>query len=282
MKDTLFIKRCLRALGVSMLILPGIAFAQTNTGDCSTSTSLWDAFGGGDLLSVFPHYCNAELTTVFFIRLLTGFVGIVATLSIMWYGYRWMTAGSNATQLTSARKGVIWAAMGLIIVLLANVIIYFVTNFVIGGVGGGNNTNVNNNNVTNQVPVGALVSEPDVAAREIIASIDFDKSGVKEVTENGVKKYIARLYIPISAEKQSLVSLCPADQKKYIAQLLVGEEVVESKTLVQTGDVAYKATIDFEAEVEEQRTDSVDVKICGKSIGDFPTDFSFYPNTVTR
>jgi hypothetical protein len=56
--------------------------------------------------------------------------GAVAVVFIIIGGYRYMTAGGNEETATKARKAVVNALIGLVIIILAYVIVNVVTNFV--------------------------------------------------------------------------------------------------------------------------------------------------------
>jgi hypothetical protein len=60
------------------------------------------------------------------INLLTIIIGIVAVILIIINGLRFITANGDSNSITSARNGVIYAIVGLIIVALAQLIVRFV------------------------------------------------------------------------------------------------------------------------------------------------------------
>lgn len=57
-----------------------------------------------------------------------GFLGIIAVVIIIYAGFKWMTAGGNEEQVTDARKMIVQAVIGLVIIFAA----YIIANFVIG------------------------------------------------------------------------------------------------------------------------------------------------------
>ena len=61
------------------------------------------------------------------IRIVFGFLGIVAILLVTYGGFLWMTAGGNPDQLAKAKKVLVNALIGLAIILLA----FSITSFVI-------------------------------------------------------------------------------------------------------------------------------------------------------
>lgn len=53
------------------------------------------------------------------INIALGFLGIVAVVIIIYAGFKWMTAAGNEEQVGSARKMIVEAVIGLVIVLLS-------------------------------------------------------------------------------------------------------------------------------------------------------------------
>ena len=60
------------------------------------------------------------------IRILMGFLGIIAVALILWGGFKWMTAGGNDDQAAEGRKWITSGIIGLIIILSAWAIATFV------------------------------------------------------------------------------------------------------------------------------------------------------------
>ncbi|MCR4280447.1 MAG: pilin [Candidatus Komeilibacteria bacterium] len=60
------------------------------------------------------------------IRYTLGFLGLLAVIMILISGFQWMTAGGNEDAVTKARKRLINAVIGLLIILAAYSITYFV------------------------------------------------------------------------------------------------------------------------------------------------------------
>lgn len=53
------------------------------------------------------------------IRVLLGFLGIIAVIIILFGGFKWMTAGGNEEKVGEARKLMIQGIIGLVIILAA-------------------------------------------------------------------------------------------------------------------------------------------------------------------
>lgn len=61
-----------------------------------------------------------------FINLLSALVGVVAVIMIIIGGFRYVTSGGNDTGVTGAKNTILYAIIGLVVVALAQIIVYFV------------------------------------------------------------------------------------------------------------------------------------------------------------
>lgn len=96
------------------LILPLAASAQVDIGlDYGAETGLG--------------YADPRTTTAQIIRSVLGVLGIVTTVIILYAGFKWMTAGGNEEDVTTAKKILSSAVIGLLIIMSA----YSITIFVI-------------------------------------------------------------------------------------------------------------------------------------------------------
>ena len=64
------------------------------------------------------------------IKIVLGFLGMIAVVMILIGGFKWMTAGGNTERADEARKIIVAAVIGLVIILAA----YGITTFVIGSI----------------------------------------------------------------------------------------------------------------------------------------------------
>jgi hypothetical protein len=71
------------------------------------------------------------------IRVLLGFLGVVAVGLVLYGGYLWMTAAGKAEQVDRARKVLTNAFIGLLIILSAFAIVTFILNRFLSAIGGG-------------------------------------------------------------------------------------------------------------------------------------------------
>jgi len=111
-------------LTLSILVLPVVASAQVNN-DPKFGTTF--GLGTADL----------ESTVIQIVQWVLGFLGLVAVIMILIGGFQWMTAGGNEEKITEAKKRLINAVLGLMIVLSAYSITWFVTNKLISTTGYG-------------------------------------------------------------------------------------------------------------------------------------------------
>ncbi len=69
---------------------------------------------------------DLKATIAQIINIVLGFLGIVAVVIIIIGGFRWMTAAGNEEQVEGARKMIVQAVAGLVIIFMAWVIAAFV------------------------------------------------------------------------------------------------------------------------------------------------------------
>ncbi|MBU1164522.1 pilin [Patescibacteria group bacterium] len=77
----------------------------------------------------------ASVVITSIISYLLSFVGVLFIILIIYGGYMWMTARGNDEQVEKAKKLIIRATIGILIVLSAYVITYFVLKVVLGSTG---------------------------------------------------------------------------------------------------------------------------------------------------
>ncbi len=73
---------------------------------------------------------NANLPDVIanIIRIILGFLGIVAVVIVLFGGFKWMTAGGNDDKVTEAKQLIIQGIIGMVIIFSAFAIASFVVN----------------------------------------------------------------------------------------------------------------------------------------------------------
>ena len=70
------------------------------------------------------------------IKVVLGFLGILAVVIILFAGFKWMTAGGNEENVTAAKKMLIAGIIGLVIILSAYALATFIIKQIIGATTG--------------------------------------------------------------------------------------------------------------------------------------------------
>jgi len=96
-----------------ILLLPAVVFAQDPFGINYGANS---GLGTGDVRNVVIQLVNVVL----------GILGVVMLVIIIVAGFRWMSSGGNEETITSSRKSIAAAVIGLLIVFIAYGITVFV------------------------------------------------------------------------------------------------------------------------------------------------------------
>ncbi|PIZ81056.1 MAG: hypothetical protein COY02_03195, partial [Parcubacteria group bacterium CG_4_10_14_0_2_um_filter_41_6] len=71
------------------------------------------------------------------INIALGFLGMLATIMIIYAGFKWLTAAGNEDQVTKAKETLRNAVIGIAVIFLSFVIVNFVVNQLTDTVGGG-------------------------------------------------------------------------------------------------------------------------------------------------
>jgi hypothetical protein len=112
-------KSFLLAIIVSAVLLPTLALAQTTKPAATTPSQT----------VVLPNPIACATATCLIsqvIRYVLGTIAILATLMFIWGGVMMLTSGGNADQVKKARETLVWAAIGIVVILMSWVIIKFV------------------------------------------------------------------------------------------------------------------------------------------------------------
>jgi hypothetical protein len=135
-KNKLIINKIFLTILIAVLILSffdtSLVLAQIISGDTSTDMesqleSFLDKSGFDENATI-----GGVIATV--IKAFLGLLGIIFVILIILGGYNWMTAGGNEEKVTKAKDTITRSIIGLIIVVSAYAITYFVfTN--LGGAG---------------------------------------------------------------------------------------------------------------------------------------------------
>ncbi|MFH1207032.1 MAG: hypothetical protein V1668_00290 [Patescibacteria group bacterium] len=107
-------KIVIAAASLAVMALPFVASAVTVDAALGSTLSL----GTADL----------EATVIKIIQWALGFLGLIAVVIILYGGFVWMTAAGNEEKVSTAKKVIGAAVVGLIVILLAWAIVTFVVN----------------------------------------------------------------------------------------------------------------------------------------------------------
>lgn len=112
-------------ISLFVFILPLAGFAQTSSG---VQFDPADTFGEGESLEEETGLGNAEPTIVAsrIINIALGILGLFTLLLFLYGGYIWMNARGNEEEVTKAKKILIGAVIGLVIVLAS----YGISNYI--------------------------------------------------------------------------------------------------------------------------------------------------------
>lgn len=120
-------------------VLSGLFVSLFSTPAYATATDeLWDRLGNtqqtvqGDAALEDDKTIPQIVADI--IQIVLGFLGLIFVILTLWSGFEWMTAGGNTETITKARKRLINAIIGLVIVLGVFVISEFVLEQVISSV----------------------------------------------------------------------------------------------------------------------------------------------------
>ncbi|MFA5021704.1 MAG: MopE-related protein [Patescibacteria group bacterium] len=78
---------------------------------------------------------DLRVTVMSIIRVVLGFLGVISLLIIIYGGYTWMTAGGNVEKISTAKKILVNAVIGLVIIFSAFMITSFIINNLIKATG---------------------------------------------------------------------------------------------------------------------------------------------------
>jgi len=120
-----FIKQILILLSLTaLLIIPSLVFAVDTTNDPLTKLdNIASKSSYKDVKATLPE------TVANIIKTALGFVGIIFLVLTIYGGFKWMTAGGDSSAVTKAQDVLTKAIIGLIIIVSAYAITYFVFNY---------------------------------------------------------------------------------------------------------------------------------------------------------
>lgn len=115
---------CSLALVVALVAPAAALEAQTtpSTGTTSTKISIPN-----------PIKCDTASCLISqVIRTILGVVAVVATGMFVWGGVLMLTSGGNERRVTQAKETLVWAAIGIVVIMVSWILIRFVLDALVG------------------------------------------------------------------------------------------------------------------------------------------------------
>ena len=128
---------------ISFLILPFFVFAQeeelNNSQEASQNTEITNTANLKSAFKIQKDVANKagyitdtenelDKNIISIIRSILSIIGIIFTLLIIYSGFRWMISGGDENSIKVAKENLIQSIVGLVIVVSAYAISYFVIN----------------------------------------------------------------------------------------------------------------------------------------------------------
>lgn len=117
-------------LAFNLLAIPALAFSVSPAKAQSGNLNLWGNYSAnefGNETGMGQRDPRAIIASV--IRIILGFLGIIAVIIILLGGFKWMTAAGNEDKVAEARKLIISGVIGLVIIMAA----FGIAQFIISG-----------------------------------------------------------------------------------------------------------------------------------------------------
>lgn len=126
---------------ILLALAPSIAFAQLEPSVWLGQKKHSDAFIKGSGYAIADEDSAAEIVATV-IEAFLGLLGLIFVILIIMAGYNWMTASGDAAKIDKAKQTMTRAIIGLVIIVSAYAITYFVFQKLdnassVGGSGGG-------------------------------------------------------------------------------------------------------------------------------------------------
>ncbi len=118
----------------SVLLFNGLFVSSVSASD----TTLWGGFAASIQGHVGLGNDDPRNIAANIINIVLGFLGILSLLLIIYAGFKWMTAAGNEEQVTTSKKLLISAAIGLVIILSSYALAAFILDAVFRSTTSGN------------------------------------------------------------------------------------------------------------------------------------------------
>ena len=132
-------RKTITGFALALFGLMTLAFAgvPVNRAVAQDNNLLWGNYSQGNVqndIGLGSRDPRAIIASV--IRIILGFLGIVAVVIILLGGFKWMTAGGNEEKVGEARKLIVQGIVGLVIILAAFGIATFVISSLLNATSG--------------------------------------------------------------------------------------------------------------------------------------------------
>jgi hypothetical protein len=123
---------------ISLIVVPSVAFADAFSGSTSEVCSgVGEVSSSDSTATTSPavtssNGCDPNSASelhkviVFALDLLSIIVGLVAVIMVIVGGFKFVTSGGDSAQVSGARNTILFAVVGIVVVVLAQVIVRFV------------------------------------------------------------------------------------------------------------------------------------------------------------
>jgi hypothetical protein len=107
----------------------------SGSGPCGKLQSVYDKYDGAQVASTFPKYCTAASAVKRVLQIAFSLAGAVAVLYIILGGFRYIIANGsgNAEGAKKAKSSMLYAVIGLIVIIMATALVTIISNLVIQG-----------------------------------------------------------------------------------------------------------------------------------------------------
>ena len=120
-------KHWLKLLGITLVVLVATFFADIFISSISTAYAQGLAIPGGEQISESISDKPFGDLIIGMVNYFIGFLGILATIAFVYAGVLWVLSGGNEESITKAKKIMIYAALGLIVVIGSYSAVTFIT-----------------------------------------------------------------------------------------------------------------------------------------------------------
>ena len=116
--------------------MPAIVHAQSSGADCQQLEQRFNELGGSssqqaqEFLKKFPKHCTAGGVTSKAITVALSLAAIAAVIAMIYGGFLMMTSAGNEEAFGKGKQTLVYAAVGLILIILAGTIVALIIRFV--------------------------------------------------------------------------------------------------------------------------------------------------------